>query len=176
MSGRQAPCSFGLISRISSHPAVFFSHNEPANSAFSTINQRNEQAEGLLSPEVSGFGFVHGPWPSSIDDGRLGVKVQGRASCGLAAICLAGAVALCGCARVQYSIQQSSLQLLYYCNDRSESISFSCPRNPIWAAIAAVLVWFPLLGSGHRVCSPRKKYVKSYCNIFRCYLTKFVQS
>jgi hypothetical protein len=38
------PCSFGLISRISSHPAVFFSHNKPANSAFSTINQRNEQA------------------------------------------------------------------------------------------------------------------------------------
>jgi hypothetical protein len=39
------PCSFGLISRISSHPAVFFSHNKPANSAFSTINQRNEQAD-----------------------------------------------------------------------------------------------------------------------------------
>jgi hypothetical protein len=39
------PCSFGLISRISSHPAVFFSHNKPANSAFSTINQRNEQAQ-----------------------------------------------------------------------------------------------------------------------------------
>jgi hypothetical protein len=39
-----SPCSFGLISRISSHPAVFFSHNKTANSAFSTINQRNEQA------------------------------------------------------------------------------------------------------------------------------------
>jgi hypothetical protein len=38
------PCLFGLISRISSHPAVFFSHNKSANSAFSTINQRNEQA------------------------------------------------------------------------------------------------------------------------------------
>jgi hypothetical protein len=38
------PCSFGLISRISSHPAMFFSHNKPANSAFSKINQRNEQA------------------------------------------------------------------------------------------------------------------------------------
>jgi hypothetical protein len=35
---------FGLISRISSHPAVFFSHNKPANSTFSIINQRNEQA------------------------------------------------------------------------------------------------------------------------------------
>jgi hypothetical protein len=44
----QTPCSFGLISRISSHPAVLFSHNKPANSAFSTINQRNEQAEKLL--------------------------------------------------------------------------------------------------------------------------------
>jgi hypothetical protein len=32
-------CSFGL-----SHPAVFFSHNKPANSAFSIINQRNEHA------------------------------------------------------------------------------------------------------------------------------------
>jgi hypothetical protein len=42
-----SPCSFGLISRISSHPAVFFSHNKPANSAFSTINQRNEQADYL---------------------------------------------------------------------------------------------------------------------------------
>jgi hypothetical protein len=41
-----APCSFGLISRISNHPAVFFSHNKPANSAFNTINQRNEQADG----------------------------------------------------------------------------------------------------------------------------------
>jgi hypothetical protein len=41
----QAPRSFGLISTISSHPAVFFSHNKPANSTFSTINQRNEQAE-----------------------------------------------------------------------------------------------------------------------------------
>jgi hypothetical protein len=29
------------------HPAVFFSHNKPANSAFSTINQRNEQAPNL---------------------------------------------------------------------------------------------------------------------------------
>jgi hypothetical protein len=47
-SSPQSPCSFGLISRISSHPAVFFSHNKPANSAFSTINQRNEQAEYLL--------------------------------------------------------------------------------------------------------------------------------
>jgi hypothetical protein len=43
-----APCSFGLISKISSHPAVFFSHNKPANSAFSTINQRNEQAAESL--------------------------------------------------------------------------------------------------------------------------------
>jgi hypothetical protein len=42
-----SPCSFGLISRISSHPAVFFSHNKPANSAFSIINQRNEQAVWL---------------------------------------------------------------------------------------------------------------------------------
>jgi hypothetical protein len=42
--GISSPCSFGLISRISSHPVVFFSHNKPANSAFSTINQRNEQA------------------------------------------------------------------------------------------------------------------------------------
>jgi hypothetical protein len=30
-----SPCSLELISRISSHPAVFFSHNEPANSTFS---------------------------------------------------------------------------------------------------------------------------------------------
>jgi hypothetical protein len=29
------PCSFRWISRISSHPAVFFSHNKPANSTFS---------------------------------------------------------------------------------------------------------------------------------------------
>jgi hypothetical protein len=28
-------CSFQLISGISSHPAVFFSHNKPANSTFS---------------------------------------------------------------------------------------------------------------------------------------------
>jgi hypothetical protein len=25
---------------------VFFSHNKPANNAFNTINQRNEQADG----------------------------------------------------------------------------------------------------------------------------------
>jgi hypothetical protein len=43
--GEVSPWSFGLISRISSHPAVFFSHNKPANSTFSTINQRNEQAD-----------------------------------------------------------------------------------------------------------------------------------
>jgi len=30
-----SPCSFELISRISSHSAVFFSHNKPANSTFS---------------------------------------------------------------------------------------------------------------------------------------------
>jgi hypothetical protein len=30
-----AACSFELISGISSHPAVFFSHNKPANSTFS---------------------------------------------------------------------------------------------------------------------------------------------
>jgi hypothetical protein len=45
--GQFAPCSFGLISRINSDPAVFFSHNKPANSVFSTINQRNEHAVGL---------------------------------------------------------------------------------------------------------------------------------
>jgi hypothetical protein len=43
---KPAPCSFGLISTISSHPAVFFSHNKPANSTFNTINQRNDQAAG----------------------------------------------------------------------------------------------------------------------------------
>jgi hypothetical protein len=32
---------------MSSHPAVFFSHNKPVNSAFSTINQRNEQAVSM---------------------------------------------------------------------------------------------------------------------------------
>jgi hypothetical protein len=32
-----------LISRINTHLTVFFSHNKPANSTFSTINQRNEQ-------------------------------------------------------------------------------------------------------------------------------------
>jgi hypothetical protein len=32
---------------------VFFSHNKPANSAFSTINQRNEQA--LLRIVAQGF-------------------------------------------------------------------------------------------------------------------------
>jgi hypothetical protein len=31
----QSPCSFELISRISNHPTVFFSHNKPANSTFS---------------------------------------------------------------------------------------------------------------------------------------------
>jgi hypothetical protein len=46
---KMTPCSFGLISRISSHPAMFFSHNKPANSAFSTINQRNEQTGRFLS-------------------------------------------------------------------------------------------------------------------------------
>jgi hypothetical protein len=46
-----SPCSFGLISRISSHPVVFFSHNKSANSAFSTINQRNEHAR---RPVVNG--------------------------------------------------------------------------------------------------------------------------
>jgi hypothetical protein len=30
-----SPCSFELFSGISSHPAVFFSHNKPANSTFS---------------------------------------------------------------------------------------------------------------------------------------------
>jgi hypothetical protein len=111
-----------------------------------TDPKADEWSTRLLSREVSGFGFVHGPWPSSIDDGRLGAKGLGRASCGLAAICLQE---LWRCAAVPvYSIQQPSLQLLYYCNDRSESIGFSCPRNPTWAAIAAVLVWFPLLGSG----------------------------
>jgi hypothetical protein len=29
------PCSFELISGISSHPAVFFSHNKSANNTFS---------------------------------------------------------------------------------------------------------------------------------------------
>ena len=57
--------------------------------------------------------------------------------------CLAGAVALCGCARAYSS--HCCLQLLYY---RSDYLGFSCPSKPIWAAIAAVLVWFPLLGSG----------------------------
>jgi hypothetical protein len=42
--GTNCACSFGLISRISSHPAVFFSHNKPANNTFSIINQRNKQA------------------------------------------------------------------------------------------------------------------------------------
>jgi hypothetical protein len=51
VSSEQTPCLFGLISRISSHPAVFFSHNKPANSAFSTINQRNEQAESKCRRE-----------------------------------------------------------------------------------------------------------------------------
>jgi hypothetical protein len=32
---RPAPCSFELFSKISSHSAVFFSHNKPANSTFS---------------------------------------------------------------------------------------------------------------------------------------------
>jgi hypothetical protein len=41
----KSPYSFRLISTISSHPTVFFSHNKPANSTFSTINQRNEQSE-----------------------------------------------------------------------------------------------------------------------------------
>jgi hypothetical protein len=41
--GKLTPCSFGLISRISRHPTVFLSHNKPANSTFSTINQRNGQ-------------------------------------------------------------------------------------------------------------------------------------
>jgi hypothetical protein len=49
---KDPPCSFGLISRINSHPAVFFSHNKPANSAFSTINQRNEQAERALTYSI----------------------------------------------------------------------------------------------------------------------------
>jgi hypothetical protein len=30
-----SPCSLELISQISSHPAVFFSHNKPTNSTFS---------------------------------------------------------------------------------------------------------------------------------------------
>jgi hypothetical protein len=33
-----APCSFRWFSQMSSHPAVFFSHNKPANSAFSHNN------------------------------------------------------------------------------------------------------------------------------------------
>jgi hypothetical protein len=33
--GRSSPCSFELFSQISSHPAVFFSHNKPTNSTFS---------------------------------------------------------------------------------------------------------------------------------------------
>jgi hypothetical protein len=32
------PCSFELIIQISSHPAVLFSHNKPANSTFSHNN------------------------------------------------------------------------------------------------------------------------------------------
>jgi hypothetical protein len=40
--------SFGLISRISSHPAVFFSHNKPANSIFSH-NKTSETNRVLAS-------------------------------------------------------------------------------------------------------------------------------
>jgi hypothetical protein len=36
--GEPSPGSFRWISRISSHPAVFFSHNKPANSTFSHNN------------------------------------------------------------------------------------------------------------------------------------------
>jgi hypothetical protein len=32
---KHTPCSFELFSQISSHPALFFSHNKPANSTFS---------------------------------------------------------------------------------------------------------------------------------------------
>jgi hypothetical protein len=35
VSAQLSPCSFELFSGISSHPAVFFSHNEPANNTFS---------------------------------------------------------------------------------------------------------------------------------------------
>jgi hypothetical protein len=51
----ESPCSFGLISTISSHLAVFFSHNKPANSTFSTINQRNEQAGTVTVDHVTHF-------------------------------------------------------------------------------------------------------------------------
>jgi hypothetical protein len=33
-----SPCLFELFREISSHPAVFFSHNKPANSTFSHNN------------------------------------------------------------------------------------------------------------------------------------------
>jgi len=48
---KKLPGSFELISRISSHPTVFFSHNKPAaNSTFSTINQRNEATNQTVCP------------------------------------------------------------------------------------------------------------------------------
>jgi hypothetical protein len=50
-----------LVSRISSHPAVFFSHNKLANSTLSTINQRNEQAESLQDPSKKNSGFCKSP-------------------------------------------------------------------------------------------------------------------
>jgi hypothetical protein len=57
-----SPRSFGLISRISSHPAVFFSYNKPANNTFNTINQRNE----------------HGAYSSGI---QLAVPVTAKTPC-----------------------------------------------------------------------------------------------
>jgi hypothetical protein len=44
------PCSFEHISRISRHPAVFFSHNKPVNSTFSHNNPAKRTGRELLPP------------------------------------------------------------------------------------------------------------------------------
>jgi hypothetical protein len=45
--GKLAPCSLELISRISNHSAVFFSHNKPANGTFSHNTPAKRTGRGL---------------------------------------------------------------------------------------------------------------------------------
>jgi hypothetical protein len=58
------PCSFRWFSQISSHSAVFFSHNKPANSIFSHNKPAKRTGSKLLVALKKNFGvaviMVHG--------------------------------------------------------------------------------------------------------------------
>jgi hypothetical protein len=78
---QQSSCSFELFSEISSHPAVFFSHNKPANSTFS--HSKPAKRTGCFStglsaqPEHTILGKIHEDPMSNIG---ANVKCEGQAS------------------------------------------------------------------------------------------------